>query len=94
MDRETVKLLAQLSRLRLDEEQQARAMERMERLLAYFASLQEVDTEGVEAAPYPLPVTLRMHDDEPEPPLPQRDVLAGAPAARQGAFWVPRVVEG
>ena len=94
MDRETVETLARLVRLRLDETESARAMERMERLLAHFATLQEVDTEGVEPAPYPVPLSLRRHDDVPEPALPREEVLANAPAVRQGAFLVPRVVEG
>lgn len=94
MDRDTVETLARLVRLRLDEAEAARAMERMERLLAYFAALQEVDTDNVEAAPYPVPLVLRWHDDVPEPALPREEVLANAPAVRQGAFVVPRVVEG
>ncbi|MEM7205398.1 MAG: Asp-tRNA(Asn)/Glu-tRNA(Gln) amidotransferase subunit GatC [Planctomycetota bacterium] len=94
MERDTVRRLAQLAKLRLSEAEEERAAARIERLLGYFARLQEVDTEGTEASPYPLPLPPATRPDVPGKPLAQDDVLANAPDARGGCFRLPRTVEG
>ena len=93
MDRSTIRELARLCKLALDEDQEARAEARIARLLEYFGTLQEVDTEGVEPSPYPLDIPLRLRADTPGPVLSQEEVLANAPRQRAGSFLVPRVVE-
>ena len=94
MDREALDHLADLAKLHLDAATAARAGERLGRLLEAFTILQEVDTEGVAASPYPLPITPRLRADEPAAPLPQDEVLANAPEQSAGCFRVPRMVEG
>ncbi len=54
MDRSTVRNLAALCKLSLDDAQEARAEAHMGRLLEYFDMLQAVDTDGVEPSPYPM----------------------------------------
>lgn len=93
MDQERVRELADLSRLDLDEGELARAQEQIGRLLDYFAQLQEVDTEGIEASPYPCPIPHRPRSDRIGPMLSPEDVVANAPATRAGQFLVPRVVD-
>jgi len=93
MDQERVLELARLSRLELSSSELDRAEEQIGRLLAYFAELQEVDTEGIDASPYPCPIPHRLRDDEPGPVLSQARVLANAPSSRAGQFRVPRVVD-
>lgn len=93
MDRSTVRELARLCRLSLDDAQEARAEARIGRLLEYFGMLAEVDTEGVEPSPYPLEMRPRRRADEPGPVLSQEQVLHNAPRQRAGSFLVPRVVE-
>jgi aspartyl-tRNA(Asn)/glutamyl-tRNA(Gln) amidotransferase subunit C len=93
MDRDTVRMLAHLARLALDEAEEARAAGQITRLLDAFRQLQEVDVTGVAPRAAPLPRVLAGQPDVPEPPLAVADVLRNAPAARAGAFVVPRVVE-
>jgi len=40
-----------------------------------------------------LPLRSVMRADEPRPPLPREDILANAPAADEGCFKVPAVLE-
>ncbi len=94
MDRETVLRLAQLSRIQLNEEDRQRAESQLTRLLAYFDQLAEVDTEGIEASPYPLPLKAGERRDQPGPCLTPEQVLANAPAERAQQFVVPKVIEG
>ena len=94
MDRSTVRDLAALCKLSLDEAQQVRAAAHMGRLLEYFGMLQAVDTDGVEPSPYPMTLPPRPRADVVEPVLSQGEVLDNAPSVRGGAFLVPRVVDG
>ena len=94
MDRDAVHRLAELSKLRLTRQQEARAQAQIQRLLDAFAVLEEVSTDDVEPSPYPLPIAHRGRPDVPEPGLPQDEVLENAPEQRAGCFRVPRVVEG
>ena len=94
MDRDTVRDLCRLAKLRLDEDQMARAQEQMTRLLGYFDMLEAVSTDAVQASPYPVRIPHRPRPDEAEPALSQDEVLQNAPAQSAGAFLVPRVVEG
>ncbi len=94
MDRSTVRNLAALCKLSLDDAQEARAEAHMGRLLEYFDMLQAVDTDGVEPSPYPMTLPHRPRADVPDAVLSQQEVLDNAPSVRGGAFLVPRVVDG
>ncbi len=86
--------LATLARLKLPEEAREQTVAQVESLLAYFAMLQGVNTEGVEPSAYPIDIPHRQRADRAEEPLTTDEVLANAPAKRGGCFLVPRVVEG
>lgn len=94
MDIDGVRRLAELSKLRLTAEQAERTRGQIEQLLDAFAVLKEAPTEGIEASPYPMPITHRLRADEPQPTLSQEDVLHNAPEQRSGCFRVPRMVDG
>ena len=86
--------LASLARLKLPEKARERTVGQVESLLAYFAMLQGVNTDGVEPSAYPIDIPHRPRPDRAEEPLPTDEVLANAPAKRGGCFLVPRAVEG
>ena len=94
MDRRTVRELARLCKLSLDEAQEARTEVQLGRILEYFRMLEAVDTEGAAPTPYPVELAAQPRSDDPGAVLSQDEVLANAPAKRAGAFLVPRVVEG
>ena len=93
MDRSTVRELARLCKLNLDDAQGHRAEAHIGRILEYFRMLEKVDTEGVEPSPYPMDLCARPRSDRTAPVLSQKETLANAPQKRAGAFLVPRVVE-
>jgi aspartyl-tRNA(Asn)/glutamyl-tRNA(Gln) amidotransferase subunit C len=98
MDLADLAQLAELARLRAiettDGDRGRHLGAQIADLLAHFAVLGEVDTEGVEPSAYPLPIPHRTRPDRPQPPLPVDEVLGNAPRRRAGCFLVPRVVEG
>ncbi len=104
IDTATLRATADLAQLDLSDGDVARLLARLDGVLTHFAALNEVDTTGVdtedvhreeevEPALDPLPTYLRPETGPPGTPLPQAEVLANAPASRDGAFLVPRMVE-
>ncbi|WP_322995656.1 Asp-tRNA(Asn)/Glu-tRNA(Gln) amidotransferase subunit GatC [Castellaniella sp.] len=92
--------LARLSGLQLDSTEQSRAQQELSRILDLIQELQAVDTSGIEPMAHPLAahqaITLRLRDDAADPAqsTAQRDAyLKNAPAAHQGLFLVPTVIE-
>lgn len=93
VDRSLVQQLAALARLAVAPDQEAVVAERLGRVLAAFAALRQVDTEGVEPETYPLPLPLRLRADVPVAPMAPEQALANASKTAAGAFLVPRVVD-
>ncbi len=78
-----------LAGLRLTPEEREALRADLEKILAYFHKLQEVDTQGV--PPFsPLPGQINvLREDEPEASLPPEEALRNAPDAVDGYFRVP-----
>ncbi len=98
VDRATVAKIAQLARIRMDEEALDRLVPEFNNILAWVEQLGEVDTSGVEPMTAVIPQALRLRDDVVDAdPLTGggiRDkVLANAPAAEHGFYGVPKVIE-
>jgi aspartyl-tRNA(Asn)/glutamyl-tRNA(Gln) amidotransferase subunit C len=94
VDQALVRELCDLARLRLSGEAEQQAAARLDRILATFAALQAVPTDGVAPSPHPTQVPLLLRPDTAGPCLSQQEVLANAPASAAGCFLVPRTVEG
>jgi len=93
LSRKDVEHIAELARLNLSDEEQALYQEQLSAILAYFEKLQELDTEAISPTASALPLRSVMREDEPRPPTPREDILANAPAAEDGCFAVPAVLE-
>lgn len=93
LSRKEVEHIAQLARLALSEEEKALYQEQLSAILDYFARLQELDTEAIPPTATVLPLHSVMRADEPKPSAPREDILANAPAAEDGCFEVPAVLE-
>jgi aspartyl-tRNA(Asn)/glutamyl-tRNA(Gln) amidotransferase subunit C len=92
IDRDVVLRIARLARLAPDEAQVQALQHDLSRVLEYVNKLSEVDTSRVEATPSIVrAVTLRA--DELVPSLDREAALSQAPAARDGGFSVPKVLE-
>lgn len=93
LSREEVEHIAELARLALSDEELALYQGQLSAILEYFERLQELDTEAIPPTATVLPLRSVMREDEVHPPFPREEILANAPAAEEGCFKVPAVLE-
>lgn len=93
IERKDVEHVARLARLALTEEEKELIQMQLETMIEYAAILKEVDTEGVEPAAHGVSLTNVLRPDERRPSLPREKALANAPEARDGYFYVPRILD-
>lgn len=98
VDIATVKKVASLARIAIDDEAAARLVPELNNILGWIEQLGEVDTSGVAPMTAVIPNTLRLRDDvanaDPLTGGGIRDaVMANAPQAEHGFFTVPKVIE-
>jgi aspartyl-tRNA(Asn)/glutamyl-tRNA(Gln) amidotransferase subunit C len=84
--------IARLARLAPSAEQVEALASDLSRILEYVAKLGEVDTAEVAATPS-IVAAAALRADELKPSLAREEALAAAPAAHDGGFSVPRVLE-
>ncbi|MCI0753366.1 Asp-tRNA(Asn)/Glu-tRNA(Gln) amidotransferase subunit GatC [Teichococcus vastitatis] len=93
LDTATVRRVASLARLRVEERDLPRLESELNGILGWIEQLQAVDTTGVEPVAGGGAEALRLREDRVTDGGIQDDVLANAPD-RAGAFFaVPKVVE-
>src|SRR4051812_18427199 len=86
--------LARLARLSLDDAELDRLASQLDVILGAVAKIGEVrDAEGVKPMTHAVPLENVMRPDVVVASLPRGDVLAGAPAAEDGRFRVPRILD-
>lgn len=90
--RDDVAHLARLSRLALADEELDHLAGQLDQIISAVARVQEVAVEGVPATSHAVPLVNVFRDDVVEPPLGADAALAGAPAAEQQRFRVPRIL--
>ncbi len=93
IDNETVKRVAFLSRLEVEEDKIEAAKEEFNKILAWIEELNEVNTDNVEPLIAVNDTTLRMREDTVTAGNCPEAVLKNAPSAEYGYFAVPKVVE-
>jgi aspartyl-tRNA(Asn)/glutamyl-tRNA(Gln) amidotransferase subunit C len=92
--REEVAHLAHLSRLALADHELDALAAQLDVILGAVAQISEA-TDAVDVPPttHAVPVENVARPDVVTPSLPREDVLAGAPAAEDGRFRVPRILD-
>ena len=90
---EQVRYVAGLARLDLASGEEERLTGQLNAILEYMGQLGEVDTAGVEPTSHVLPLTNVLRDDLVHECLSTAEALANAPAAEQGHFAVPKILE-
>ncbi len=88
-----VAYIARLAKLNLTPEETEHFSADLNQVLGYVAQLEQWNTEGVEPMYHPLPVFDAVREDTPGTSLSNDAALANAPAAEDGQFRVPKVVE-
>jgi aspartyl-tRNA(Asn)/glutamyl-tRNA(Gln) amidotransferase subunit C len=91
--RQQIDHIARLSQLSLSDEE-AESMQRdLERILDYVASLEALDTTGVEPTAHAIALDTPLREDRALPPMDPEEALANAPERSGTAFIVPKVID-
>jgi aspartyl-tRNA(Asn)/glutamyl-tRNA(Gln) amidotransferase subunit C len=91
--RAEVEHLARLARLALPADELEHYAGQLDVILSSVASISEVAAADVPPTSHPLPLTNVFRADEVRPSLDRAEVLAQAPAAEDGRFRVPRILD-
>jgi len=93
LDKATVRRIAQLARLRVDEERLEPLAQELNNILGWIEQLNEVDTNDVAPMTSVVEMTLPRRRDEVTDGAKPDEILANAPETDDGFFVVPKVVE-
>ncbi len=93
IDNETVKRIAFLSRLKVNDDKIEATKEEFNKILGWIEELNEINTDNVEPLISVNDTTLRLREDEITDGNYQEAVLANAPDKEYDYFAVPKVVE-
>jgi len=91
ISRDEVAHLASLARLAVTADELDTFTGQLEQILTSVADVSEAATAQVTPTSHAVSATNVFRDDVVRPGLQQQDALAGAPAAEEGRFRVPRM---
>ena len=90
---ETIQYVAALAKLNVSEEEKKEVAKDLDNILDYIATMNELDTEGIQPMSHVMPVfnvfredVVTNHDD-------RDNLLKNAPKQKDGCFAVPKTVE-
>ena len=88
-----IKYVANLARIALTPEEEARLGSQLGDILGYVKKLEELDFSDVEPMAHAVPLDNVLRADEVQPSISNDEALANAPKAAKGLFVVPKIVE-
>lgn len=92
ISRDEVAHLAKLARLAVTEDELDVFAGQLDQILDSVAKVSEVAADDVPPTSHAVPLTNVFREDETRACLTQQQALAGAPAAEEGRFRVPRIL--
>ena len=93
VDKDTVKRIARLARLAIDDAQLAPMADELNAILAWVEQLGEVNVEGVPPLTSVVEQKLKMREDAVTDGGYPQDLMKNAPQSEDNFFVVPKVVE-
>ena len=93
VDKDTVRRIARLARLALEEERVEPMVQELNGILAWVEQLKEVDVEGVAPLTSVVEQRLKMRDDVVTDGNNADALMVNAPGGEDHFFVVPKVVE-
>jgi aspartyl-tRNA(Asn)/glutamyl-tRNA(Gln) amidotransferase subunit C len=93
VDLATVKRVARLARIAVNEEDANRMTGELNAILGFVQQLDEVDISGVEPLTSVIPMALRRRADAITDGDKAEDIVANAPGSEENFFVVPKVIE-
>lgn len=91
--KDMVEYVAELSRLKLTDEQCEAARTGLGEIISYMDVLNNINTDGIEPMSHAFAVKNVMRDDVVKPSADRAELLKNAPKADDEAVIVPRTVE-
>lgn len=85
--------VAMLARISLSEDEVTRLAGQLDQIVDWVGQVNEVAAADVPPMSHPLPLTNVTRPDVVRPGLDAEDALAGAPAAAEQRFEVPRILD-
>lgn len=89
----TVKRVAHLARIAVDEPEADRLVGELNTILGFVEQLNEVDVTGIEPMTSVIPIAMKKRKDVVDDGGRAGDIVANAPAEADNFFLVPKVVE-
>jgi len=93
VDLATVKRVAHLARIAVNEDEAQRMMGELNGILGFVEQLSEVNVDGIETMTSVTPMAMKKRTDEVTDGNKAADIVANAPNTDQNFFLVPKVVE-
>lgn len=93
LDKDTVKKVASLARIRMNDAELERMAPQLSNIIGFVEQLAQVNTDNVEPLANVADITLELRADEVTDGGYAEKVLANAPEQTQGYFVVAKVVE-
>lgn len=91
--RELVEYVAELSRIKLDEQSAEKMEKELGAIVEYMDVLNKLDTDGVEPLSHVFNITNVMREDEVVESYDRADILKNAPEHTDETVVVPKTVE-
>ena len=93
IDKQTVKYVAHLARIELQEKELEKLSRQLQDILGFIDKLNKIDIKDISPTSHILPVNNVLREDAPQGSLASGGALMNAPK-RQGSFFVvPKVIE-
>jgi len=93
IDRETVKHVAHLARLKVETQELEKLSQQLQEILNFIDQLNKVQIKNINPTSHILPINNVLREDKPRDSLTVSDVLANAPQKEDNFFIVPKVIE-
>jgi aspartyl-tRNA(Asn)/glutamyl-tRNA(Gln) amidotransferase subunit C len=93
LDKEQVKHIAMLARLKLSENEYAESVEKLSRIVDFVDQLSQANTDGVLPMAHPLHAAQRLRPDHVTETNERDYYQQNAPAVENGLYLVPKVIE-
>ena len=90
---EEVTHIAKLARLKTDAEKSEYYATQLSRIMNLVEQMNQIDTSNIEPMSHPQDAALRLRADEVTAENHRKEYQALAPAARDGLYLVPKVIE-
>lgn len=93
LSKETVKYVADLSRIELKPEELEKLSQQLQAILDFIDKLSEIDIRDIKPTIHILPINDVLREDNPAKSLPVDKALGNAPSREGNFFVVPKIIE-